>query len=67
MIFACEVKFSKSEITLPVIDEVKEKIKALTLPKGYSCLPVLIHVNGIQNSVEETEYFHQIIDFGLSL
>lgn len=36
----------------------------LKKPKGYSCRPVLIHVNGVHESVLEQDYFAKIIDFG---
>lgn len=63
-LYVCEVKFSRNPITLKVIDEVKEKINRLQLPRGSSALPVLIHVNGFIDSVAESDYFYEIIDFG---
>ncbi len=32
-------------------------------PRDMSVLPVLIHVNGVTESVFEEEYFYAIIDF----
>jgi len=61
--YVCEIKFSKDKITNKVIDEAKEKIKRLKRPKGMSCRPVLIHVNGVEDSVIEQDYFSEIIDF----
>jgi len=66
-LFLCEIKFSKQEIKPNVIEEVQEKIKKITLPKGFSCFPVLIHVNGVQENVLERNYFLQCIDFSESL
>lgn len=63
MLFACEIKFSQDPITPAVIEEVKQKLEALKVPRGYSCNPVLIHVNGITDRVAEKEYFTQMIDF----
>lgn len=34
------------------------------LPKGYSCRPVLIHVNGVHEDVIDSGFFINIIDFG---
>lgn len=63
-LFACEVRFSRRGIRSSVIEEMKRKVGALQLPRGYSCFPVLIHVNGVDPSVEESGYFAEVIDFG---
>ena len=63
-LYICEIKFSRKAIDLSIIDEVKEKIKRLKMPKYFSRLPVLIHVGGVQDEVVETGYFAHIIDFG---
>lgn len=63
MLFVCEMKFSRDQITTTVIDEVEQKLKSLKLPRGYSCNPVLIHLSGVTDSLIEREYFAQIIDF----
>ncbi len=62
-LYVCEVKFEQDEIKEDIIQEVEEKIKNLDRPRGFSCRPVLIHVNGVKRSVIETEFFSQIIDF----
>lgn len=62
-LYLCEVKFSKQSIGSEVISEVKEKIKRLKRPRSMSCRPVLVHVNGVQDSVVEADYFAKIIDF----
>lgn len=63
-LFVCEIKFSKNEIKEDVIDEVKEKMKRLKVPKNFSQRPVLIHVNGVNAYVEESGFFSKIISFG---
>ncbi|MES2204660.1 MAG: ATP-binding protein [Pseudomonadota bacterium] len=63
-LYICEVKFSKNEIGASVIEEVQEKITALAFPRGFSCRPVLIHVNGVTQEVVDSDYFAAIIDFG---
>ncbi len=62
-LFACEIKFSRNPLSSAVIDEMKEKLAALQLPKRFSCWPVLIHVNGINDGVQDSGYFAEIIDF----
>jgi AAA+ ATPase superfamily predicted ATPase len=63
VLYVCEIKFSKQALKLDVVDEVKDKIKAFQVPKGFSVLPVLIHVNGVHERVEAAEYFSHIICF----
>lgn len=61
--YLCEVKFSSQPITRSVIDDVKQKIRTLALPKNISIRPVLIHVNGVDESLLESDFFSSIIDF----
>jgi uncharacterized protein len=62
-LYVCEVKFSKKPIGPRVAEEVQEKIKRLKIPKSFSIRPVLIHVNGVEDSVLDRGYFDKIIDF----
>ncbi len=62
-LYICEIKFSKHKIDKKVISECEQKISALKLPKGFSYRPVLIHVNGVNDSIIESEFFSAIIDF----
>lgn len=62
-LFACEIKFSTHKIGLGIVDEMRTKLSRLLLPKGFVCLPVLIHVNGVTSEVEEADYFYKIINF----
>ncbi len=59
----CEVKFKIGRIGLDVVDEVKKRLEALQLPRGFSYRPVLIHVNGVEDSVVDSGFFGRIIDF----
>ncbi len=61
--FVCEIKFSRTEISTKVIDEVKEKIERINLPKRVVCHPVLIHANGVSQGVGESGHFSKMIDF----
>lgn len=63
-IYICEIRYSKNEISPEVIDEMEEKIHRLSIPKGFSYRTVLIHVNGISESLEESRYFSHIINLG---
>lgn len=63
MLYICEIKFSIHSINQQIVDEVKEKIQRLSIPRGYGVCPVLIHVNGVSDSVYASEYFGNIIDF----
>ena len=62
-LFICEIKYSKNVITTSVIDEVKEKIARLSIPKHFSYRCVLIHANKVNDGVEESGFFNDIIDF----
>lgn len=62
-LYVCEIKFSKREIEGEVVQEVQQKIDRLEIPRGFSIRPVLIHVNGVAESVEEADYFAHIVDF----
>ncbi len=62
-LYIVEIKFSKSQIGTNVIKEVQQKVITLSKPKGFSCRPVLVHVNGVSEDVIDSEYFAKIIDF----
>ncbi|CAM0117794.1 ATP-binding protein [Rhabdochlamydiaceae symbiont of Dictyostelium giganteum] len=62
-LYICEIKFSKNTLGTSVIQDLKEKINRLKIPKRFSIRPVLIHVNGAQDSVLDQEYFYKTIDF----
>lgn len=64
VLYICEIRFSSQPIDVGIVREMQEKIKRLHPPKAFSCRPVLIHVNGIETGVIESDYFAHIIDFG---
>ena len=66
-LFACEIKFSVNPLKSDILREVKDKLDCLILPKRFSSWPVLIHVNGVNDSVQDSGYFSEIIDFSLLL
>lgn len=63
-LYLCEVKFKKDKVDRTILDEMEEKRKRLKVPRQFSIRPVLIHVNGVEDSVIEEGYFDSIIDFG---
>lgn len=62
-LYVCEIKFSSSEIKGSVIEEMEKKIESLSVPKGVSVRPVLIHVNGVSQTIRESDIFNDIVDF----
>ena len=66
-LYICEMKFSKKKVGTFCIAQVQEKIKRLQIPKGFSCVAVLIHVNGVSDSVKDSNFFIDIIDFSTFL
>jgi len=62
-LYLCEMKFYMSEVNKQVVHDVQTKIDRLAYPKGYSIRPILIHVNGVMQSVKESGFFDKIIDF----
>jgi len=62
-LYACEIKFSSNTLTPVVVKEMKEKLSKLSLPRGFSCVPVLIYASDISNKVIDEDYFYQMIDF----
>lgn len=63
VLYACEIKFSREEIKAEVISQMQHKISQFYLPRGFSIMPVLIHVNGVSEAVMDEQYFSHIIDF----
>ena len=61
-LYLCEFKFRKSKITSDVIDEVKEKIDRLTVPKGFAVVPVLIYVGELSEKIQDTDFFYKAIN-----
>lgn len=63
-LYLCEIKFSKKPIGFKIIEEMDKKITNLKCPRSFSIRPVLIHVNGVDESVLDERCFDKIIDFG---
>lgn len=63
-LYICEIKFSKNLIGNKIIEEMEKKRASLKIPKHCSIRPVLIHVNGVEESVLDERYFDKVVDFG---
>ena len=61
-LFVCEFKFKRRELGVDIIEEVKSKVQALTVPRGFASIPVLFHIGGVSSSVATSDYFYRIID-----
>ena len=61
-LFICEFKFRRKELSMEMINELKSKIKALKVPRGFACVPVLFHIGGVSESLATSDYFYRIID-----
>ncbi len=48
---------------MQVVKEMKQKLENFVLPRGFAIIPVLIHVNGVNDIVIDSDYFY-VIDFG---
>lgn len=62
-LYLIEIKYSRHPISIKVVEEMKQKIQALKVPKQMACLPVLVHASGVTKAVLESRYFVQTIDF----
>lgn len=63
-LYLCEIKFSGSELDARIVQEVRQKLDRLQIPRNFSVRPVLIHVNGVSESVIGSEFFSHVIDVG---
>ena len=61
-IYVCEIKFRK-QIPLSVIDEVKEKIRKIEIPKTTSVRPVLIYEGQLSSNIRSENFFSHLIPF----
>ena len=61
-LYVCEFKCRRKEITLEVVDQMKEKIRRLSKPKGFGVAPVLMHLGDVADAVYDSKYFYRVID-----
>lgn len=61
-LYVCEFKFRNKAVGNEIIESMREKIGRLAVPRGFGLAPVLIHVGGVHQSVEQSNYFYRILD-----
>lgn len=61
-IYICEIKF-RQQINMEVINEVKEKITRLKIPKEISIRPILIYEGRLSPQIEREGFFTQLVSF----
>jgi hypothetical protein len=61
-LFVFEFKFKRQELGVEIVAKMKNKIKALKVPRGYAAVPILCHISGVASSVETGGYFYRVID-----
>lgn len=61
IITLCEIKFHDKPINTSIISEIERKSHLYSLPRGYSLERALITVNGIDKSLNLTDYFHHVL------
>jgi len=61
-LYIFEIKFSKDKIGTQIIEEMKSKIKRLSIPREFSYRTVLIHINGVTDELQDSHFFSNIID-----
>jgi uncharacterized protein len=61
-LYVCEIKFRK-QITLNIIDEVKEKIRKIKVPKTMPVRPVLIYEGKLSSNIRSENFFSHLIPF----
>jgi AAA+ ATPase superfamily predicted ATPase len=62
-LYIIEIKFSRNKIRSNAAEEVKKKMDRLNNPGNLSLRPVLIHVNGVDESIRKSDFFVEIINF----
>lgn len=61
-LFVCEFKFTRGELGMEVIQEMRNKIKQLSIPRGYAATPVLFYLGQVSEKVYDERYFYRMVD-----
>lgn len=61
-LYVCEIKYTRNIIYKDVIEEVKEKIRRMTIPKHFSIRTVLIYAGALHDEVIDADYFSATIN-----
>lgn len=62
-LFVCEIKFTNQLAVNQIIQTMKEKIAAFSVPRGFAVLPVLIYFGDEEEDLAMQEYFYKTIRF----
>jgi uncharacterized protein len=63
-LYVVEIKLAGEALGKEVIDAARSKIDCLVKPKRLSVQPVLVHINGVKESVLAEDFFDHVFDFG---
>ena len=58
------LKSMSMDMICEIVEDIENKIRCLEITKGFSIRQVLIHDNGICDTVYEKDFFANFIDFG---
>ena len=61
-LFICEFKIKRHPLGPEIMDEMKEKIERLAVPRGFGKAPILVHMSDLAEAIEESRYFYKTID-----
>lgn len=62
ILYVFEIKFSQNKIGKSVIEEVRQKINRIKIPRGFAVKPILIHTSEVTPDIIEERYFASIIN-----
>lgn len=62
VITICEVKYYDKQISTSIIPEFSRKCDLLKLPEEYTVEKALITIKGIDKALEESQYFHHVLN-----
>ncbi len=58
----CEFKFSKNELPSSILNELKEKSKTLSTPRGFGKALALFHISGVSSKIEDSPLLFRVVD-----
>jgi hypothetical protein len=59
-LFLCEFKFKRWEIGLEIIEEMQTNMNPLSIPRGFTAVPVIFHIEGISEVIYYKKNFFKI-------
>lgn len=63
-LYVVEIRLTGRQLGIEILDQVQDRIDCLIKPKHKSIRPVLVHLNGVTESLESKDFFDSIIDYG---